>query len=162
MIYFLRLMKIHLMVSRTLLHSNLSMVHGSFNMKFSEWHYMTPNLDLIQLRSTLDGMILWMPPVVLIRHLFTKIQCLEAYERSELCFAKNVFCSKKLLFAPFLWTAKLKMDFFSILVPIILCSNLFSKLFEIGEKWLKNPFSFLAVYKKGAKSNFLEQNTVFL
>ena len=33
--------------------------------------------------------------------------------------------------------------------PIILCSNLFSKLFENGEKWLKNPLSFLAVDKKG-------------
>ena len=31
----------------------------------------------------------------------------------------------------------------------------------IGEKLLKNPLSFLAVHKKGWKSNFLEQNTNF-
>ena len=43
----------------------------------------------------------------------------------------------------------------------MVCSNLFSKLFEIGEKLLKNPFSFFAVHKKGSKSNFLEQNTIF-
>ena len=76
-------------------------------------------------------------------------------------FRKNVFCSIKLLFEPFLWTAKLKMEFLSNFSPIVLCSNLFSKLFEIGEKLLKNPFSFFAVHKKGWKSNFLEQNTNF-
>ena len=32
---------------------------------------------------------------------------------------------------------------------------------DIGVKLLKNPFSFLAVFKKGWKSNFLEQNTNF-
>jgi len=46
-------------------------------------------------------------------------------------------------------TAKLKIEFFSHFTPIALCSNLFSKLFEIGEKLLKNPFSALAVFKKG-------------
>ena len=34
-------------------------------------------------------------------------------------------------------------------------------MFEIGEKLLKILFSFLAVFKKGWKSNFLEQNTFF-
>ena len=53
------------------------------------------------------------------------------------------------------------MEFWVNFLPIILCSNLFSKLFEIGEKLLKNPLSFLAVHKKGSKSNFLEQNTIF-
>ena len=54
------------------------------------------------------------------------------------------------------------MEFFNDFAPIVLCSNLFTKLFEIGEKLLKNPFSFVAVHKKGSKSNFLEQNTFFL
>ena len=53
------------------------------------------------------------------------------------------------------------MEFLGNFSPIILCSNLFSKLFEIGEKLLKNPFSFLTVHKKGSKSNFLERNTIF-
>ena len=74
---------------------------------------------------------------------------------------KNVFCSKKLLFDPFLWTAKMIMEFFGNFSPIILCSDLLGKLFEIGGKLLNNPLSFLAVYKKGWKSNFLEQNTNF-
>ena len=74
---------------------------------------------------------------------------------SEVCirrlqsFRRNVFCSKKLLFAPYLWTAKLKMEFFSNFAPIVLCINLSSKFHEIGEKLLKNPFSVLAVFKKG-------------
>ena len=86
----------------------------------------------------------------------------EVCERSELRFGKNVFCSKKLLFKPCLWTAKLKMEFLGNFSPIVLYSKLFSKLLEIGEKLLKNPFSFLAVFKKGWKSNFLERNTIFL
>ena len=53
------------------------------------------------------------------------------------------------------------MEFLSNFSPIVLCSNLFSKLVEIGAKLLKNPFSFFAVHKKGSKSNFLEQNTYF-
>ena len=56
---------------------------------------------------------------------------------------------------------KIEKGILSNFSPIILCSNLFNKLFEIGEKLLKNPFIFLAVYKKGLKSNFLEQNTIF-
>ena len=79
------------------------------------------------------------------------------YKRYE----KIVLCSKKLLFQPHLWTAKLKMEFFSHFAPIALCSNLFSKLLEIGEKLLKNPCSFFAVYQKGWTSNFLERNTNF-
>ena len=62
--------------------------------------------------------------------------CFEACERSELCFGKNIFCSKKLLFKPFLWTAKMKMEFLSNFAPIVLCSNSFSKLLEIGVKLL--------------------------
>ena len=54
------------------------------------------------------------------------------------------------------------MEFIGNFFPKILCSNLFSKLFEIGEKLLKNPLSFFTVYKKGSKSIFLEQNTTFL
>ena len=53
------------------------------------------------------------------------------------------------------------MEFLSNFVPFVLCSNLFSRLFEIGEKLLKNPLPFFAVYKKGWKSNFLERNTNF-
>ena len=44
------------------------------------------------------------------------------------------------------------MDFFSNFSPIILCSNLCSKLFENGEKMLKNPFSFLQFTKKAQKA----------
>ena len=36
-----------------------------------------------------------------------------------------------------------------------------SRLFEIGEKWLKHPLTVLAVFKKGSNSNFLEQNKNF-
>ena len=46
------------------------------------------------------------------------------------------------------------MEFFSNFAPIVLCSNLFSKLFEIGEKLLKNPFSVLAVFKKRLKKQY--------
>ena len=53
------------------------------------------------------------------------------------------------------------MEFLGNFFPKILCSNLFSKLFEIGEKWLKHPLTVLAVFKKGSNSNFLEQNTIF-
>ena len=76
----------------------------------------------------------------------------DACERSELRFGKNVFCSLKLLFQPFLWTAKLKMEFLSNCSPIILCSNLFSRLLEIGEKLLKNPFLILQFTKKAEKA----------
>ena len=34
-------------------------------------------------------------------------------------------------------------------------------MLEIGEKLLKNPFSFFAVHQKGSKSIFLERNTNF-
>ena len=53
------------------------------------------------------------------------------------------------------------MEYLSNFSPIVLCSNLFNKLFEIGEKLLTNPLSFFTVHKKGWKSNFLEQNTFF-
>ena len=53
------------------------------------------------------------------------------------------------------------MEFLSHFTPIVLCSNLFCNFFEIGEKLLKNPFSFLTVHKKGSKSNFMERNTIF-
>ena len=67
---------------------------------------------------------------------------------------KNVFCSIKLLFELFLWTAKMKMEFLGNFSPIVLCSNLFSKLFAIGEKLLQNPFSFLQFTKKDWNSIF--------
>ena len=85
----------------------------------------------------------------------------EACQRRLRILRQNVFCSIKLLFEHFLWTAKMKMEFLGNFSPNIICSNLFSKLSEIGEKWLSNPYSFLAVPKKGWKSNFLEQNTNF-
>ena len=44
------------------------------------------------------------------------------------------------------------MEFSSNFSPIVLCSNLFSRLFEIGEKMLKNPFSFLQFTKKAQKA----------
>ena len=55
----------------------------------------------------------------------------------------------------------MRMEFLSNFSPIVLCSNLFVKLSDIGVKFLKNPFSFLAVFIKGGKSNFLERNTNF-
>ena len=74
-------------------------------------------------------------------------KCLRAKRAS---FTKKfVFRSKKLLFQPFFLNCKNKNGFLKQLFSIILCSNLFSKLFEIGEKLLKNPFSVLAVFKKG-------------
>ena len=99
------------------------------------------------------------------QHVWNRLNVLfwtsEVCKQSELRFGKKRICSKKLLFKPFLWTTKMKMEFFSIFVPIVLCINLSSKFHEIGEKLLKNPFSVLAVFKKGWKSNFLEQNTNF-
>ena len=74
---------------------------------------------------------------------------------------KNVFCSKKLLFEPFLWTATNENGFLSNFSPI--SDNLLNKLLHktIGEKLLKTTFSLFAVHKKGSKSNFLEHNTIF-
>ena len=60
----------------------------------------------------------------------------EVFQQRLRILRKNVFCSIKLLFQPFLWTAKKPMEFLGNFFPKILCSNLFSKLFEIGEKWL--------------------------
>ena len=42
------------------------------------------------------------------------------------------------------------MEYFSNFAPIVLCS----KLFEIGEKLLKNPVSFLQLTKKAQKAIF--------
>ena len=53
------------------------------------------------------------------------------------------------------------MEFLGNFFPKILCSNLFNKLFEIGEKLLKNPISILQFTKKAEKAIFLEQNTIF-
>ena len=77
-------------------------------------------------------------------------------------YKKIVFCSKNLLFEPFLKTAKNDNGFLSNFSPI--SNNLLNKLLHktIGAKLLKNPFSFFADHKKGSKSNFLEQNTIFL
>ena len=71
---------------------------------------------------------------------------------------KCIFRSKKFHFEPFLWTIKMKMEFWSNFSPIVLFSNLFSKLFDIWEKLLRNPFSCFAVHKKGSKQIFLERN----
>ena len=68
---------------------------------------------------------------------------------------------QKIAFSAFFVKCKNKNGFLSNFSPIVLCSNLFSKLVEIGEKMLKNPFSILQFSKKGWKSNFLEQNTNF-
>ena len=54
-------------------------------------------------------------------------------------FVKNVFGSIKLLFQAFFWTANMKMEFLRNFPPIVSCSTLCSKLYEIGEKLLKNP-----------------------
>ena len=53
------------------------------------------------------------------------------------------------------------MDFLDNFSSIILSSNLFIKLFEIGEKWLKNPLSFLAVHKKRLKKQFFGAEYIF-
>ena len=54
------------------------------------------------------------------------------------------------------------MEFFSNFSPIVLCSNLCSKLFEIGEKWLKTPFSILQFTKKAQKAIFWSKIHIFL
>ena len=46
------------------------------------------------------------------------------------------------------------MEFLGSFFPIVLCSNLFSKLFEIEEKLLKNPFLILQFTKKAEKAIF--------
>ena len=53
------------------------------------------------------------------------------------------------------------MEFLRNFAPIVLCSNLFSKLYEIREKLQNNSIFIFVVYKKGSKSNFLERNTFF-
>ena len=85
----------------------------------------------------------------------------EVCERSEHRLRKIVFCSKKLCFQPYLWTARNENGFFSNFSPIVLCSNLFSELFEIGKSCFKNPLLFFAVHKKGLKHIFLERNKIF-
>ena len=57
------------------------------------------------------------------------------------CEASNVSEKKRILlqkiaFWAFFVNCKMKMEFLSNFSPIVLCSNLFSKLFDIGEKWL--------------------------
>ena len=86
----------------------------------------------------------------------------EVCQRRLRILRKNVFCSIKLLFEPFLWTAKMKMEFLGNFSPIIICSNLFSKLSEIGDKAAIKSIIILTVYIKGSKRYFLEQNTIFL
>ena len=83
-------------------------------------------------------------------------------ERSALRLQKKiVFCSKKLLFQPFLGTARNDNGFLSHFSPI--SDNLLNKLLHkiIEEKLPKNSIFIFAVQKKGWKSNFMEQNTFF-
>ena len=74
---------------------------------------------------------------------------------------KFVFRSKKLLFQPFLKTAKTENGFLSNFSPISwnLLNKLIHKIF--GKKLPKNSICLFAVHKKGLKSNFMEQNTFF-
>ena len=44
------------------------------------------------------------------------------------------------------------MEFFCNFAPIVVCSNLVSKLLKIGEKLLKIPFSFLQLDKNAQKA----------
>ena len=80
---------------------------------------------------------------------------------ASIVYKKIVFCSKKLLFQPFLKTAKNENGFLSNFSPIFI--NLLNKLLHktIGTKLLENSIFIFAVHKKGSKSNFLEQNTNF-
>ena len=74
-------------------------------------------------------------------------------ERSELCLQKKiVFCSKKLLFQPFLWTAKNDNGFVSNFSPI--SNNLLNKLLkrQLEQSCLKIPFSILQFTKKAQKA----------
>ena len=54
------------------------------------------------------------------------------------------------------------MEFLSNFSPIVLCSNLLSKLFEIGKKLLKNPFSILQFSKKAKKAIFWSKIQFFV
>ena len=56
-------------------------------------------------------------------------------------FSKKCISLQKIAFESFFVNCKIENGIFSIFVPIVLCSNLFSKLIKIGEKLLKNPFS---------------------
>ena len=58
-------------------------------------------------------------------------------ERSEHRLQKKLYSAPKNCFLSlFCKLQAMKLEFFSNFAPIVLCSNLFSKLFEIGEKWL--------------------------
>ena len=46
------------------------------------------------------------------------------------------------------------MEFLRNFAPIVLCSNLFSKLYEIREKLQNNSIFIFAVYKKRLKKQF--------
>ena len=72
-----------------------------------------------------------------------------------------LFWSKKLLFQPFLSTARTDNGFLSHFFPF--SNNLLHKLLHriIGERLPKNSIFIFAVHKKGSKSNFMEQNTFF-
>ena len=72
------------------------------------------------------------------------------------------FTPRNCFFSLFLATAKLKMEFLSNFSPIVLCSNLLSKLFEIGKKLLKNPFSILQFSKKAKKAIFWSKIQFFV
>ena len=67
----------------------------------------------------------------------------------SIVYKKFVFCSKKLLFQPFLKTAKNGNGILSNVSPI--SYNLLNQLLNntIGAKLLKNSIFILAVHKKG-------------
>ena len=68
---------------------------------------------------------------------------------------KKCILLQKIEFGSFFFVnCKIENWILSDFSPIILCSNLFSKLFAIGEKLLQNPFSFLQFTKKDWNSIF--------
>ena len=81
--------------------------------------------------------------------------------KASYVYKKIVFCSKKLLFQPFLWTAKNDNGFVSNFSPI--SNNLLNKLLHkiIGAKMLKNSIFNSCSSQKRLKKQFFGAKYIF-
>ena len=77
-------------------------------------------------------------------------------------YRKKCILLQKIAFLALFLNCKIENGILSNFFPIILCSNLFSKLLEIGEKLLKNPFLILQFTKKAEKAILRSRIQTFL
>ena len=80
---------------------------------------------------------------------------------ASIVYEKNVFCSKKLLFQPFLKTAKYENGFLSNFAPISNNLLIILLLKTIGEKLLKNSIFNSCSSQKRLKKQFFGAKYIF-